>query len=412
MSIFEDSNTLVFVSTITNAYADTNVWTAAGQPAGSVVFVKTEDNTVEEGALVAATEYRVIAKTTAGVLHFSPPFLGSQVKNAMGMDQEALVEQVTYLGYNGVSGSMDAANNTYYGLGIVLNHTFGMLNNSPLMLTIPYKSGGAATQSEVAAGLAIEATNVLKRQAYKPFKVERINSGAQLVDLNNFNLLNGSKYFTSADDDTLVLLVGSIIRVEEPENNGDEVTDPVYIIVGHDSGVGAARVYELDQPFQGVTNADHDHVSTIVEGDWGLKFTGVSVADAAFNPITDEPFVVSFELMTRDFVTATVTNPTTGVPTIGSGTYQLCSQMEVYSQFQRSGKELSAYPPTPKTRLIQTTATNLYHVYSFEIWNNSFTDATTGIKPVSPSRIVIIEDDALTENFNTVLGVTLVTAVI
>lgn len=408
MSTFEDSNTLVFVSTITNGYADAAAWTAAAQPTGSVAFVKTSDNTVEEGALVAATEYRVIAKTTDGVVHYSPPFLGSHVKNAMGMDQEALVEQVTYLGYNGVSGSMDATSNTYYGLGVVLNHTFGMLNNSPLMLTIPYKSGSAATQSQVAAGLAIEATNVLSRQAYKPFKVERVNSGAQLVDLDNFALVHGSKYFTSADDDTASLLIGSIIRVEEPESAGDDVNDPVYIIVDHDSGAGAARVYELDQPFQGVTNADHDHVSTIVEGDWGLKFTGISVADADFDPITDEPFVVSFELMTRDFDTATVTNST--VPTIGSGTYQLCSALEVYAQFQRKGKEISAYPRT--NYLVQTTASNLYHVYSFEIWNNAFVDATTGIQPVSPTRIVIIEDDGLTEAYNTVLGVTLVTAVI
>jgi len=408
MSIFEDSNTLVFVSTITNGYADAAAWTAAAQPSGSVAFVKTSDNTVEEGALVAGTEYRVIGKTTAGVIQYSPPFTTTTLKNAMGMDQEALVEQVTYLGYNGVSGSMDATSDTYYGLGIVLNHTFGMLNNSPLLLTVPYKSDSTATQSEVAAGLAIEATNVLKRQAYKPFKVERINSGAQLVDLDNFALVHGSKYFTSADNDTASLLVGSIIRVEEPENDGDAVTDPCYIIVAHDSGAAEARIYELDQPFQGVTNADHDHVSTITEGDWGLKFTGISVADAAFDPVTDEPFVASFELMTRDFETATVTKSVN--PVIGSGTYQLCSALEVYAQFQRKTKEISAYPPT--SRLVQTSASNLYHVYSFEIWDAKFVDATTGINPKSPTRIIIIEDDGLTEAFNTVLGVTLVSAVI
>jgi hypothetical protein len=401
--MFEDSNTLVFVCNVTNGNA---AYTAL--PAGSGGFYHYPNGALNEDAIVAGETVYFVHRNSDGVYSYSPPFTLAQIHNAGSMDNEARQEQVTYLGYNGVSGSMDADNSTYYGLGVVLDHTFGMLNNSPLILTIPYKSSSAATQSEVAAGLAIEATNVLKRQAYKPFKVERINSGAQLVDLNNFALTNGSKFFTSGDDDTATLLVGSIIRVEEPENDGDAVTDPCYIIVGHDSGAGAARVYELDQPFQGVTNADHDHVSTIVEGDWGLKFTGISVTDANFNPVTDEPFVVSFTLMTRDFETATVTQSVR--PVIGSGTYQQVAALEAYAQFQKKNRSISAYPPT--VRDIEATSGAAYEIHSFEIWTQNSASTTTGIAPISKTRIVLCELSTVTDDFDTNIGATTVTGVI
>ena len=409
MSIFEDSQTLLYVCTVTNGLADNAAYTDATHPAGSGVFVNIDNMTVEESALTATTNYQFYWKDTAGILHKSPRFLGAHVKNALGVENEARVEQVTYLGYNGVSGSMDAANSTYYGLQIVLNHTFGMLNNSPLVLTVPYKSDATATQSEVAAGLAIEATKALARNG-SVIKVERINSGAQLVDLNNFALVHGSKTFTSADDDTASILVGSIIRVEEPENDGDAVTDPCYIVVSHDSGAGAARIYTLDQPFQGVTNADHDHVSTITEGDWGIKFTGVSTTDALFNPDTDEPFVVSFELGVRDFTTATVTKSVN--PVIGSGTYQQIRALESYARFQNRDRIVSAYPVVRPNYTYQAVSAESYHVWSFEIWDNAYVDTTTGINPISPTRIVIAEDKDLTEAFNTVLGATIISTLI
>jgi hypothetical protein len=403
MSIFEDSNTLLFVATITNGYADTNAWTAAAQPSGSVVFVKVSDNTVEEGALADSTEYRVIGKTTAGVTHYSPIFTTASIKNKAAMDQEARVEQVSYLGYNGTSGSMDAANSTYYGLGIVLDHTFGMLNNSPLVLTIPYKSDATATQSEVAAGLAIAGTTVLDRQAHKPLKIERINSGAQsdAMAAATATVVYGSKSVTLSEDESLTCPAGSIIRL----GGTGAGTTPCYLV----SAISAdGLTITLDQKYQGASETiAHGNVETVVAGNWGLKFTGISVTDANFNPVTDEPFVVSFTLEIGDFDTATATYTT--APVLGSGSYQQVSALEAYCQFQRKTKEVSAYPPT--ARLFQAVSGEYYHLYSFEIWDDKYVSTTTGIKPISPTRIIIAEDKDLTEAFNTVLNVSLLATV-
>lgn len=396
--MFEDSRTEVFVCNVTNADAASY----AVLPSGAGAFYY-EPQTFTETALSTNSTYthRFVHRNAAGVLRMTKPFRYSQVKNVGYLAPAALVNQVSYVGYNGTSGSLDAANSTYYSIKMVLNHTFGLLNNSPLMLTFPYKSDSSATQSEVAAGLAIAATAVKDRQANKCFKVERVNSGAQAVALNNISVVNGSNQLKSADDDTATLLTGTIVRIEEPESDGSATTDPCYIITGNDGGAGAARIYYLDQKFQGVTNADHDHCETVTEGNWGLKFTGISPTYANFNPKTDTPYVVSFDLqLGENFVTATVTDSTT--PYIGSGTYSLVSAMEARSQFENKDRVLSAYPQTSIT--IDATTTYTYKIWSFEVWDDDYVSATTGVRPVSKVRYVIAMYDSLTEAFNTVLG--------
>jgi len=396
--MFEDSKTELYVCSVTNGNA-----AIAALPNNSGAFYKTSDHSIEEGALEAGVEYEFIFRNSKGVLNKSPRFTSSDIVGTPSyMAASARVEQVTYFGYNGVSGSIDAANSTYYSLRLVLDHTFGMLNNSPLMLTVPYQSDSSATQSEVAAGLAIEATKVIGRQAHKFAKVERVNSGAQLVALDNLSLQNGSKYFTSADDDTGSILVGSILRVEEPENNGGAVTDPCYVVVAHDGGALAARIYELDQPFQGVTNAEHDQCETVTEGNWGLKFTGISVADAQFDPLTDTPFVVNFDIVPNEnFETAVVTESVQ--PFIGRGTYQLIAAQEVYTQFQNKTREVCRYPQTQYLQSAVAGAT--YAMFSFVIQNTAYTNVGSGQRPISLCRINIANETTAVvgDAFDTVL---------
>jgi hypothetical protein len=397
--MFEDSKTELYVCSVTNGGA-----AIAALPNNSGGFYKCTDHTLEEQALEAGVEYEFIHRNSKGVLNKSPRFtVGDIVGTPVYMATTARTEQVTYFGYNGVSGSLDAANSTYYSLRLVLNHTFGMLNNSPLMLTVPYQSDSSATQSEVAAGLAIEATKVIGRQAHKFAKVERVNSGAQLVALDNLSLQNGSKYFTSADDDTGSILVGSILRVEEPENNGGAVTDPCYVVVAHDGGALAARIYELDQPFQGVTNAEHDQCETVTEGNWGLKFTGISVADAQFDPLTDTPFVVNFDIVPNEnFETAVVTESVQ--PFIGRGTYQLVAAQEVYTQFQNKTREVCRYP---QTKYLQSAVAGItYAIFSFVVQNQGYTNVGSGQRPLSVYRINIACETSIlaAEAFDTVLS--------
>jgi hypothetical protein len=395
--MFEDSRTKVFVCDITNGNeAHINDMVARS---GAFFY---EPATFTETAMSTNSTlwHRFIFKNTKGVLSMTMPFKYSQIHNGGYYAGLARQEQVTYLGYNGTSGSMDATNSTYYGLQVILNHTFGMLNNSPLIVTIPYKSDASATQSEVAAGLAIAGTAAFKRQAYKPIKIERINAGAQLDAIHDHTLdvVNGGKQVTfSADSDAFITAGTTILRI----GGTGAGTTPCYLVATRVS----ATVFTLDQEYQGATaTVAEGSVETVTEGNWGLKFTGISVTDANFNPLTDEPFVVSFELGTRDFTTATATYTTEA--RLGSGTYQLVSALEARSQFENKTREVSAYPAT--TYNIDATAGTAgegkYNMFAFEVWNDEFADATTGVRPVSKVRYVIAVEHGLTEAFHTVLG--------
>ena len=419
MSIFEDSQTLLYVCTITNGLADNAAYTDATHPAGSGVFVNLDNMTVEEAALTAATNYRFYYKNAAGVLQKSPVFTTATLKNAFAVENEARVEQVTYLGYNGTSGSMDAANSTYYGLQLILNHTFGMLNNSPLILTLPYKTTAAATQYAVANGLALAARAALKRHN-ACIVTEVVNSGTSTAtSAGVWTVLNGSTTVTVVEQaagdatkyngDAGTIVAGDLIRF----GHATTKTYPVYKVVST-TGAGASATVVLDRPYEGATNASLAAASVGVVpiadiGDYGLKFTGVSVTDANFNPQTDEPFVVSFELGTGDFTTATVTESV--LPVIGSGTNQQIRALEAYALFHNRDRVVGAYPVRPNYTY-QTVLSESYHVFSFEIWDEKFVDATTGIKPISPTRIVIALDKDLSEAFETVLGVSITSTLI
>ena len=139
-----DSVTYVAVLTIANALSDGSS-VIGDLPDGSGGFFYEGDGVggflyEEDTAMAAGTNYVFAWKDADGTLHKSPVFDGGDYQNAEYEADAARTEQITYLGYNGTSGSMDNSNSTYFGLKIVLNHTFGTLNNSPLIKTVPYKT--------------------------------------------------------------------------------------------------------------------------------------------------------------------------------------------------------------------------------------------------------------------------------
>lgn len=394
--MFEDSRTDLFVCSVTNGNA-----LPAALPNGSGGFYKVSDGTLEEGALEAGVEYQFILRGLNGVLKKSQRFTVEQLTNPVYQATIARQEQVSYVGYNGTTGAIEATNSTYYSIRLVLDHTFGTLNNSPLMLTIPYKSDATATDSEIAAGLAIAGTTTLDRQAFKSVKIERISSGAlaNALATATASVTNGSTSVVFSEDVTALVVAGTILRL----GGTGAGTTPCYIVSSTDGGAGAARIYYLDQKYQGATaTIAAGSVESVTEADWGLKFTGISVTDANFNPVTDEPFVSKFTVeLGTNWTTTTITNDVP--PFIGSGTYQLVAAQEVYTQFQNKRPAISAYPPTVYAQ--NAVSGDTYALFSFELTDSKFVDVTTGINPRSKYRVIIAVKTALAEvaEFDTVL---------
>jgi hypothetical protein len=350
--------------------------------------------------LTAGAEFEYCARDARGALRKSPTFTPEQVFNATYMVNTARTEQLSYLGYNGVTGSMDTANSTYYGLRLILNHTFGMLNNSPMIKTIPYKSNAANTQYDMALDIAEVCNKQFDRESLRAVTAEAVcNEGVTAANCldNNLTVVYGSKvitgtatfpYNTAAGN----MAVGDFIRLGATAGApaATALDDAVYRVISIDAATTGATLDRAVTVPSGTYTAAGDmaEVITSAEGvaaNWGIRFDGHSVADADFNPVTDKPFVVSFELEAGDFTTATVTYTT--APFIGRGTYQLISSLEAYTQFQDKTREITAYPPT--VRNLEAVAGAAYCVFTFDVLKATHVDPTTGQRPVSKHRIMI-----------------------
>jgi hypothetical protein len=395
--MFEDSKTDLFVNRVDNA---TNLRGALTAGMGGFYLLGT--NAVPVVAVlstIATDDHEYCLRTTRGALKKSPTFNWNQISEATITAASARVEQLSYLGYNGVAGSMDVATNTYYGLKVILDHTFGMLNNSPLIKTIPYKSGVTNNQYDMAMNIAEVFNTQFNRESLRSVVAEAICNdpvdATQLVD-HDVTVVNGSNVVNVATNLTYqatahTFVVGDFLRIgsaTKVAGAGTALTSAVYRVTAI-----AGLVVTLDRPVFVRSEAYHQATADVeviesaagIAANWGIRFDGVSVADADFNPITDTPFVSSFTLEAGDFTTATVTYTT--IPFIGRGTYQLVSAMEAYAQFQNKTREISAMPPT--LRNFEAVAGETYAIHSFVVTKHQYTNVGSGQAPISKHRIII-----------------------
>ncbi len=182
MNMFENSVTYQFIGNVPKG--------GDGVPAdilnlaeGAVAIVD-ENNSVFAGgatggnsveAAITANARVRIAQKVNGQLVFSPYF-NSAVTQVERMDYSEEVPQVTYLGYNGTDGALDAVANTTYTLGVVLQNTQGVLNNTPMIKTIPAFNGGG-TQAELALTLKDAFDRIMLKENRKPVVCERVSNG-------------------------------------------------------------------------------------------------------------------------------------------------------------------------------------------------------------------------------------------
>jgi hypothetical protein len=192
-----------------------------------------------------------------------------------------------------------------------------------------YETDSTATQREIAAGLT---TSLIKNFSKEPDKVtygtdrfvfERINSGAQAnaIAAATVSVVKGSTAIKTSDDETLVLTVGTIVRF----GTSGAGTAPCYVIAGHDGGLAAARVYFLDVPYQGASNAAYPAASfeTVTEGDWGIKISSTTFTYEEPKFRYHQPI---WKLWLQDCGTTPITNTTKAYP--GIGDYRQIHAME------------------------------------------------------------------------------------
>lgn len=249
-----------------------------------------------------------------------------------GKKAAAAVEQVSFIGYNGTSGSIDAiTSNLYFARIAMLNeqNTFG---NRTMYENFKYETGTSTSQKAVAQGLWLDAISI--RNAEQMYRFERISDGTQADwtgTATHMYFTKGSKTvaFTTTGGvaSTGTIATGDVIRA---------ATGGVYIVT---AGVTAGASFTIDGPFQGATvelaggataASQAGVVATPVN--WGIRVTGVA---KTYIPGVFRYYKVRFGLQLKDFGATTLTEPGTS-PAVGAsegqGTTEQIQDLEWMSQ--------------------------------------------------------------------------------
>lgn len=261
---------------------------AAGLADGIVAVVRpdmtvvamTGDTILGDSYITAGGAFRIVQGTGVGSpLRISPLFKSGEY-TLSGHKYAAATEQISYIGFNGTSGSIDAddASTSYY-ITLIMNNPNEADRSQPRRLYGQYTTP-ATGQTNAISTLALSDNLIKNVSVLKDDKVrvERVNSGTNTAlgtGVDNVTFTKGSKTVSATDVDdattNAALAVGELIRV------GTADTDPVYAIVSIDT---AGNTLELDQPFQGETTTLADtaleRVTVANLGNWGIKLTGIN----------------------------------------------------------------------------------------------------------------------------------------
>ena len=256
------------------------------------------------------------------------------ITSARGAAYAAKVEQVSYIGFNGTSGALDATNDNTFQVRFVFDSLLVSNYNKDYFKHLNWKSAiSGTTQEKVAKGLVLNGIANFEREPDDIMRIEQVSSGANSVigtGVDNVTFTKGSKTVTASGDFSdstggIAVVAGSYLRI------GTALTSPVYKV----ASVESTTSLTLDTPFQGETTTLADTAivavtgANVTAGDMGLKFTGISKAAAIGRFL---PSVTRFEIsLASDSWVDTAVTYAVG-PNLGNNTAELIAADEFYSQ--------------------------------------------------------------------------------
>ena len=315
---------MIAQNNVTHIYVGSNtalVTTQAPTVARTLGIKRLGEQLCDASALVAGDGFQVLYLDKASKLQVSPVLYWNDLVSKRKLAASSDAAQVVAVGYNGTTGAIETNNGGEYLITIGYKDGTKMFNKRQYKYG-QYTADASATQYEIADGLHTSLLATLNKDPYKMFKVEKINSGAQLNAMASATatVVNGSKVVTLSEDESLTCPAGSFIRFG---TSGAGVA-PVYKV---ESITVAGTTIVLDQPYQGTSaTIAHTSVETLTEGNWGLLITAMDSSKPfelgkwEFNPLR---FDVGLSV---DFGATPVTVNTN--PAKGVGTYKEIATIE------------------------------------------------------------------------------------
>lgn len=244
-------------------------------------------STVLTDDLVATHGIRVVQRSGSELI-YSDFIKQNNIVGYKGRTNDAGQEQISYIGYDGSSGSINAANSKLYVVRLSLEELDVTGQGQTMILNAPYKSDASATQLEVATGVAKALANALNRQTVKPIKTELISNVAYAATqafANTATVVKGEEYVTvatSTDYNTNVsLAVGDYVRFSgAASTTGCLVSDGIYKVIE----LTSTTQFKVDRPIEAesqvytsaLVGATVLPAADMASANLGIKLTGIA----------------------------------------------------------------------------------------------------------------------------------------
>jgi hypothetical protein len=235
------------------------------------------------------------------------------------------VEQVSHVGFNGTTGSIEVINNNLYFLRLYLEEIDRLGNAKKPMYYGSYISDATATQWEVAKNVA-ENFNANRRKAYeKDVKAECVLDVASATEGTH----------ATGDSDTVNVVNGSAVISEYSTTWGGATAAVGEVLVISGAAYEIIEIinsdtYRVHMPYQGATATNVAVVSytaaSVATTASGIKLTGIEREWLVNSP--DKPYKVRFTTNLDGFGTTTFTATTAAEE--GHGNYKQVAKEELF----------------------------------------------------------------------------------
>jgi hypothetical protein len=334
---------------------------------------------------------RLVYKSSDGELIFSPVIDTAYITTNTAVEYTAATQQLSYIGYNGSSGAIDATDNNLYSLDIEIEEDLMMLAPHPYIKAAFYTTSTGATQEGIAGELIKNLVNNFSRDAEDRIRFSRLSDAATEADVvgTTAAVAHGSRQVTLG-----VTYTGLVIN---DYLSLDGVLYKVINIVGN-------TTITLDIPYQGITEliATGDALrvtnANAIAADWGIRFQGL--ARTNFREGVYKYQVYGFKLLTSEgehtgsnpTTTRTwgATNFTTAVQANkGIGTYEETAEIEWFAQGNRGdGIRVESYSPARLIRKDVVQEAGKGYDYITLEWNDNY-QAQIGNVALSFKQLII-----------------------
>lgn len=335
-------------------------------------------------ALASTDKYFVVQGKGTGVPLMKSPAIVKGNTTFTIAKYKAPVQQVTYVGYNGTTGTLPVANNTDFWIKVRKRDNDAANRSQPMSLFAgPVKTDSTGTQAELAVLLAKSGyknfTNQEPANGY--LKMETVTAAASAAitgTVSTFGVTYRSKVVTLNGTVTNVS-VGDFLRI-----GGTTTTTAVYQVaaVTSPTSVTLSSFYVGDTASIAVANVQVITAATAATAAFGVRLTGV-VAPFDVNQMRD----YYANRFTTTFSDSTVTITVTGAQN-GNGAWQQVAMDEYLSYGYEGQNNQLAVPSVPRDQKVKIPGTGSYVAAdcTYSALSIGWTEDMRGLVSMAPAK--------------------------